>query len=225
MKLLKTAVYKTLLAVFATACTTTKTSTYWVNSFKKDCDAGSAKTQCIQISKNDNLEQATWTYFYAPIAGFNFEPGYFQKIKVSETPKNKSNVPADVSSIDYKLIKVLDKKQDFRMALHDIWVATHINEEAITTTENLPRLEINTTQMKVFGTDGCNDYSGIIKSITSENIAFAPLASTRKMCAKMDIPNKYNNALNNSVRYKREHLNLYFYDSNGNNVLSFKKVD
>jgi heat shock protein HslJ len=111
------------------------------------------------------------------------------------------------------------------MALHDIWVATHINEEAITTTENLPRLEINTTQMKVFGTDGCNDYSGMIKSITSENIAFGPLASTRKMCANMDIPNKYNHALNNSVSYKREHLNLYFYDSNGNNVLSFKKVD
>lgn len=111
------------------------------------------------------------------------------------------------------------------IALHDIWAATHINETAILTNENAPSLEINTTEMKVFGTDGCNNYTGEIKKITSKNIAFGALASTRKMCSNMQIPDKYNQALNKVVSYKREKLNLYFFDSKGNTILSFKKVD
>ncbi|WP_308992695.1 META domain-containing protein [Mariniflexile litorale] len=117
------------------------------------------------------------------------------------------------------------KTQNIKMVLHDIWAATHINEEPIPTTENVPNLEINVTEMKVFGTDGCNNYTGGIKNLTSENIALGPLASTRKMCFNMDIPNKYNKALNKAVSYKRDNLNLYFYDSNRNKILSFKKVD
>ncbi|CAH8295670.1 heat shock protein HslJ [Mariniflexile fucanivorans] len=115
--------------------------------------------------------------------------------------------------------------QNIKMELHDIWAVTHINEEAIIPSENVPNLEINITEMKVFGSDGCNNYTGEIKNITSENITFGALASTRKMCFDMAIPDKYNNALNNTVTYKRDKLNLYFYDDNGNKILSFKKVD
>lgn len=225
MKLLKTMAIITLLIVFSTACTSTKTTTYWVNSMKKECDAGAGKTTCLQVYKGDIIEKASWTYFYTPIEGFAFEPGFFQRIEVSETAKEKANTPADASSKAYKLIKVLEKIQDFRMALHDIWAVTHINDEAITTTENVPSLEINTTKMKVYGTDGCNNYTGDIKNITSEKISFGALASSRKMCFDMDIPNKFNQALNNSVSYKIDNLSLHFYDGNRKKTLTFKKVD
>lgn len=111
------------------------------------------------------------------------------------------------------------------IALHDIWAATHINETPILTTENRPNLEINVTEMKIFGTDGCNNYTGNIKKLTSKNIAFGPLASTRKICLDMQIPDAYNQALNKAVSYKKELLNLYFFDSEGHKILSFKKVD
>lgn len=79
--------------------------------------------------------------------------------------------------------------------------------------------------MKVFGTDGCNNYTGTIKNLTLENIAFGALVSTKKMCLNMEISNKYNEALNKVVRYKKDNLNLYFFDSNANKILSFKKAD
>ncbi|MFG6687691.1 DUF4377 domain-containing protein [Mariniflexile sp. HNIBRBA6329] len=225
MSILKPIIAIILLAILNTSCSSTKSNTYWVNSTKKNCDSGAGKTLCLQVFKGEDLEQAQWTYFYAPIDGFTFEPGYYQKIKVSETPKKQKNTPADASSISYKLIEVIEKKQDTKIALHDIWVVTHMNEEAITSTEKAPSLEINLTEMRVFGNDGCNNYTGDIKEINSKNIMFDAIASTRKMCFDMNIPDKYNEALNNVASYQRDNLNLYFFDSNGNKTLSFKKVD
>ena len=115
------------------------------------------------------------------------------------------------------------KTQNIKIALHDIWVVTHINEEIIS--ENAPTLEINLAEMMILGSDGCNNYTGPIKNVTSKNIEFGTIASTRKMCLNMNTANKYNQALNNSANYKRDNLNLYFYDTNGNKILSFKKVD
>lgn len=217
-----------LLTIFSASCTSTKsstTSTFWVNSMKTDCDAGVGKTQCLQIYKGNDLDNAEWTHFYASIEGFTFEPGFLQKLEVTETQLETEDMPADASSIKYKLVKVLEKTQDPRMALHDIWAATHINGNEVDNTANVPTLEINITKMKAFGTDGCNNYTGGIENLTTSTITFGPLASTRKMCADMQIPDAYNKALFKSVSYKRENLNLYFYDSDGNETIRFKKVD
>ncbi|WP_418637352.1 DUF4377 domain-containing protein [Winogradskyella sp.] len=216
-----------ILTVMLSSCSTTKktTATYWVNSAKVDCDAGAGKTTCLQISKADNYENAEWSNFYATINGFNFEPGYLQKIEVAETQLDSKSVPADASSIQYDLIKVLEKKQDPKLAIHDIWAATHINGEAIESTSNVPTLELNTTEMRASGTNGCNNYTGQIKNITSDTIEFGAIASTRKMCMDMAIPDSFDQAFNSISTYKKEGLTLYFYNEAGDEMLRFKKVD
>ncbi|MFC0605250.1 DUF4377 domain-containing protein [Winogradskyella pulchriflava] len=222
--------YKTFsiltLIVMMTSCGTTKqtTATYWVNSAKVDCDAGAGKTTCLQVTTADNHENAEWSNFYAPINGFTFEPGFLQKIEVTETKLDSENVPADASSIQYDLVKVLEKITDPKLAIHDIWVATHINGKEIDRTK-APNLEINTTEMRVFGSNGCNNYNGQIKTLTSKTIAFGPIASTRKMCLDMAIPDSYDKALYNTSSYKKDDLTLTFYDENGGEVLRFNKVD
>ncbi|WP_179315738.1 DUF4377 domain-containing protein [Winogradskyella undariae] len=215
-----------ILSIMLSSCGTSKnvTSIYWVNSTKTDCDAGAGKTTCLQVSKADNYENAEWSNFYTTINGFNFEPGYLQKIEVSKTALDTKNTPADASSIKYELVKVLEKKQDPKLAIHDIWITTHINAEEIEKT-NAPSLEINTTEMRVLGTNGCNNYSGQIKNITSNTIAFSAIASTRKMCMDMAIPDRFDKAMNSISIYKKEGITLFFYNANGNEVLRFKKVD
>lgn len=225
MSILKTLSILTLTAIM-TSCGSTKqtTSTYWVNSVKVDCDAGAGKTKCLQITKSEDYENAEWSNFYSKINGFTFEPGYLQKIEISETKLNAKDIPADASSITYDLVKVLDKKSDPKLAIHDIWVTTHINGEEIVKT-NAPTLEINTTEMRVFGTNGCNNYSGQIKTITSNSIAFGVIASTRKMCFDMTIPDNFDKALNNLSNYKKEGLTLRFYNTDGDEILRLKKTD
>ena len=225
MSILKTLSILTLTAIM-TSCGSTKqtTSTYWVNSVKVDCDAGAGKTKCLQITKSEDYENAEWSNFYSKINGFTFEPGYLQKIEISETKLNAKDIPADASSITYDLVKVLDKKSDPKLAIHDIWVTTHINGEEIVKT-NAPTLEINTTEMRVFGTNGCNNYSGQIKTITSNSIAFGVIASTRKMCFDMTIPDNFDKALNNLSNYKKEGLTLRFYNTDGDEIIRLKKTD
>ncbi|MDN3666405.1 DUF4377 domain-containing protein [Algibacter miyuki] len=225
MTFLKNLSFTLIFAFLLTSCSASKTTTLWVNSIKSDCTGGNGSRTCMQVYKGENLNDAKWLNFYAPIEGFKFETGYLQKLKVKETSLDKKDRPADASSITYSLIKVLEKKQDPALGLHDIWAVTNINGKAITATANTPTLEINLTKMKVYGTDGCNNYTGDITKLKSNQITFDKLASTQKLCLDMQIPDSFNNALSNTVSYKRENLTLTFFDLDSNETLRLKKVD
>lgn len=215
------------MAILSVSCNSedaTKTSTYWVNSLKTECDAGAGKAQCLQVFKGEDVSNAQWTLFYAPIEGFTFEPGFLQKIKVKETQLEDSEVPADASSIKYELVEVIEKKQDKKTLLNDIWASTHINGTAIET-EHTPTLEINLSEMRAFGTDGCNSYSGKITGLNDDTLNFGALAATRKMCPDMTIPDQFNQAISQTTNYKHEQLTLYLYNAAGDEILRFKKVD
>lgn len=207
------------------SCNSQKTNTFWVNSYKRDCDAGVGKMQCLLISKNDTLENAKWTYFYSTIEGFEFKPGYFQKIEVKETILDKKEVPADASTIEYSLIKILEEVKDMSLKLNDIWVPTKINRVEITSKEQLPMLEIHISKMQILGTDGCNNFNGGINELTATKISFGPIASTRKMCQNMEVSDSFNIALSKTTHYKNQGLNLYFFDDSGNETIAFKKID
>lgn len=212
-----------LLSFILTSCNSEKTATFWVNSSKIDCE-GVGKTQCLLLSKNDTLEIAKWTNFHGEIDGFEFKPGVFQKIKVEETHLNPKNVPADASTTKYSLIEVLEEIKDKRLAINDIWLTTAINKKSISTNK-LPQLEINISKMNILGTDGCNNINGAIIKLTETSISFGPIATTRKLCADMEISNKFNYNLAKTTYYKKEGLKLYFFDENGNEIITFKKID
>lgn len=201
------------------------TATYWVNSLKKECTAGAGKMHCLMISKNENLENASWEFFYAPIEGFSFKPGYFQQIKVKETQLGPKNVPADASSIKYRLIETLKEQKDERFGLNDIWVVEKIKETLLAERAEHPRLEINLSKMKVYGTDGCNEFMGDITKFTAEKISFGKIGLTRKMCADMKTTSAFNKAFRSVKSFQRENLSLKLYDAEGGEVLQLKKVD
>lgn len=183
---------------------------------------------CLQIQKNETIEQGKWQNFYAEIEGFVFEPGYLQKIRVKEEKLNPAQVPADGSSIKYTLVEVVEKKRDERFAIHDIWVLEAINGVAIAgENEKMQRpvLEINVTEMRLSGSDGCNRMTGAIAALDGEKLEFGNIAVTRMMCANMEIPDKFNNAISTVRKFKKEGLNLILFNESGTEVLRLKKVD
>jgi heat shock protein HslJ len=212
-----------LAAILLQSCSTNKV--FWVNSYKSNCTSGAGNTQCLLINENSNIENPEWKNFYSNIEGFNFKPGYFQKIKVKVTTLKKENVPADASSLTYKLIDVQEELKDNRFQLNDIWVVTAINGKTIAQTSNLPQLEINISKMQILGNDACNNFNGEIKQLTSTDILIGNLASTRKICGDMTITNAFNTALQNTSKYSLKGLNLFFYNNEGNETLVLKKVD
>jgi heat shock protein HslJ len=202
---------------------------YWVNSAKVPCE-GVGAMQCLKVQKGDTLNSEEWQLFYSTIDGFDYQPGYIYKLIVREEKIEKEKVPADASSIKFKLVKVLEKKQDVRLRINDIWVLVSINGEAVQQNSENKRqktaqIEFNIAEMRVLGNDGCNNFFGSIKNIDSEELILGPLAGTRMACLGTDIPDKFNVALNNVGSYKIENMQLTLSDVSGKELLVFRKID
>ncbi len=109
----------------------------------------------------------------------------------------------------------------------DIWLLEAIEGQkiALTLDTERPRLEIQLTDMRIMGTDGCNGYFASIDYIDEQKIQFGPIASTRRYCAEMAIPDNFNQQMNQVKIYQVENLKLRLFDSSGNELLLFQKAD
>jgi heat shock protein HslJ len=201
----------------------------FVNSLKVDC-TGVGKMKCLQIQEADTLTPNNWENFYGNIEGFEYEPGFIYKLLVKKKKLDPAKVPADASTLKYSLIRVTEKNRDNKLQLNDIWALETIDGETIdlknlSGRQERPVLEIHLNKMRISGNDGCNAMFGTIAKLDEKRISFTHLGGTLMACPNMELPDKYNNALGKTKTYKRNGLNLYFYDSEGNEVLRFKKVD
>jgi heat shock protein HslJ len=220
-----TPIYLFLFTLLIMSCKTPiNEQIMWINSAKVDC-VGVAPMKCMQVK---NSENEAWSNFYQGIKGFNFEPGFRYKLKVTVTELDKSNLPADASSLAYELVEILSKEKDPYLLLNDIWVVDALagidNLETVQL-KSLPLLEINTKTMNIMGSDGCNRYRAKLTTLEGANIGFGPLMGTKKMCPDMTVANQYNLALSNVKQFKREGLKLSLLDEQGNLLVGFKKID
>ena len=113
-------------------------------------------------------------------------------------------------------------------ALHDIWALHTLDGQAYAVTEGLerPRLELNLTDMRASGTDGCNAFTGAIREAGAKKLAFGPLAGTRKLCRDgMAAADAFNRALTQTAAYRREGLTLTLLDGEGAALMTLRKVD
>lgn len=156
----------------------------------------------------------------------NIENEYYELLNKVNTYQIKGVNLIFYNKEGQKILSFLKKEaKETNQRLHDIWIAIRINTSPISKMAAIPRLEINLTENKIFGNDGCNDYSGAIEEVSTSQLKFAPIASTKKMCREMETPNAFNKAMNKVTSYKLEGLNLILLDSEGKEVLAFLKGD
>ncbi len=109
--------------------------------------------------------------------------------------------------------------------LNDIWNLVRLNGNPINRKVKTPRLEINTSKNTILGTNGCNDYTGTITTITDSTLVFGTIAITSKICKDMEIANAYNTALANVNWYTFNQLKLTLYNAEKKELLTFLKGD
>lgn len=109
--------------------------------------------------------------------------------------------------------------------IHDIFVAKKFNGIEISSREDMPTLEINLNTMKIYGTNGCNSYTGNIDFVTENLIFFRGLSYTKKTCSDMDFSKMFDQALAQASSYKFENLHLTLFDKHGKELITFLKVD
>lgn len=214
--------------VILQACGSTKSKninyeTFWVNSYKTQCNAGTGKAQCLGVYKGNDPTNANWKHFYAPIQGFKFKEGQLQKIRVKVEKLAPENIPADASCLKYTLLEVKEKKADLRYVLNGDWVLDKLNDKSIDNSINKPTLAIDLSKQKVSGNNSCNDYVGAIEKVTAQKLILGNIASTRKMCMDMNIATQFTIAANSVKTYHTKGNSLIFYNIDNKKVLSFTK--
>ena len=200
---------------------------YWVNSTKVSC-IGLAPTKCLQIQKSETPDPSAWESFHGSIQGFDYQAGYVYKIVVKENHLDPANLPADASSIEYTLVEILEKRQDLKLRINDIWVAIEIKGEILPSEEDgfsLPQLEINVGEMRYMGNDACNSYNGGIIELDDQTIRFGIAAGTRMMCMDMKIPDLFNASLPEVLTWEIQENKLQLFDADGKEVMLLKKID
>jgi heat shock protein HslJ len=221
--------FSLFFVLFFSSCTENKNSddvvTFWVNSSRAECSAGAGLKQCLQVYKGDDPSSGEWEFFYEEIKGFEFESGYFQKLEVKKTAREKGKVPMDASTLEYTLIKVLKKMEDPLFALDGKWMATSIAGKELTDETTMPVLQVDLAKMMIAGSNGCNNYNGGINTLTESAIELGNIASTKKMCMDMSIPDSYDQALNNTATYKMTDGELAFMGKDGATIVSFIKAE
>ncbi|WP_445116597.1 META domain-containing protein [Acinetobacter sp. WZC-1] len=105
------------------------------------------------------------------------------------------------------------------------WSMTHIgateyaNDPATHTAT--PSIRFNAASMQVNGSDGCNRMAGTYL-IKDNHLELGPLATTRMYCeGKMELANKYAEALDTVTGYQVYGRTLKLLDNHGNPVLQF----
>lgn len=116
-------------------------------------------------------------------------------------------------------------KASVNQRLHDIWIVKKINGEPADKTRKTPVLEINLTTMKIYGNDGCNEFSGDIKSISDTKIQLHNLERTQIGCENMQQSTQFNTNIQQAITYQLKDLNLIFFDKDGKELLLFLKGD
>lgn len=110
---------------------------------------------------------------------------------------------------------------DYR--LHDIWVLTSWNGEAIDPGIKAPNLELQLTQGRIAGFGGCNRLMGPL-SVEGQLLKFGPIASTEMACPQLALETKFLTTINNqSFRFQLLEPGLRL--EREGEVLEFKKVD
>lgn len=207
------------------SCSTPKNETIWVSGFQTECDAGAGKSKCLKVFNGEDLENQKWENMSASIEGFEYEEGYMKKIEVNKVELDAEKVPADATSIKYKLVKELEKKADPRVQLNGNWVLASINGGKINRMIVLPTMKIDLNTMSISGNGGCNLYSTQISELTTQKIKLTSGLGTLMACANENIEGEYQEALSKVEKYTLKGEELEFHNNEGKVILTYIKVD
>ena len=111
----------------------------------------------------------------------------------------------------------------FDERIHDIWVLQQMNNKAVTGSD-LPYIEFNTTEGRVMGKTGCNNFSGMA-DFKGNKLTLGRLAVSRKFCQNALYESDFLKALTPGEWIYEINNGKLVLTQNGKAAIIFKKVD
>lgn len=113
-----------------------------------------------------------------------------------------------------------------QVSIHDIYLLQSVAGESVKgKLKKQGTLEINLTDMKIMGVDGCNEFGGKISNHNPSNLelSFDEIVATEMYCDELS--NKAGQSLYKVKKYQREGLLLKLFSQDDKLLLTYKKVD
>lgn len=203
-----------LLAVFLCfSCAQDTQRILLIGNTKVDC-IGLSSQKCLQVKEEGQTE---WSLFYNPIDGFKYQEGLFYKIKVEISEVD--NPAQDASSLQYKLIEVLQESKIPLNLDQGAWLVTQIADQQQFSRN--PFIRIDLARNEINGNTSCNRFSGTIEVI-GEDVQIKKLSSTEMMCQDFDVEVAFLKALNEVSSYTLTDGKLQFFDENKELLMTCK---
>ncbi|MCF1752217.1 DUF4377 domain-containing protein [Mariniradius sediminis] len=201
--------------------------TFWINSAKLPCQ-GVGPMSCLQVQDGEKIEEGRWQNFFSNIEGFEYEPGNIYRIVVA-VEQLPPPIPADASSLRYRLVKVISKTADKTLAITDIWLLEKVGEyeKPKGMGDKSLTFEFNASERRMYGFSGCNTLRGPITKLTETELEFGNLASTMMACgqANMELERAVSNAFSQTKKYKRDGMLLTLIGAGNEVLMVLRKVD
>lgn len=201
--------------------------TFWINSAKLPCQ-GVGPMSCLQVQDGEKIEEGRWQNFFSNIEGFEYEPGNIYRIVVA-VEQLPPPIPADASSLRYRLVKVISKTADKTLAITDIWLVEKVGEyeKPKGMGDKLLTFEFNASERRMYGFSGCNTLRGPITKLTETELEFGNLASTMMACGQsnMELERAVSNAFTQTKKYKRDGMLLTLIGAGNEVLMVLRKVD
>ena len=83
--------------------------TFLVASERRSCDGYVQNQQCLLIKLHES--ETSWSFFYEPIIGFDYETGFEYEIRVNREYIEENEGLADRSVYKYTLLEILSKQE------------------------------------------------------------------------------------------------------------------
>lgn len=198
------------LVLICFSCANKTHKIIYISDAKVDC-VGVAPQKCLQIKEEGKTD---WTNFYDQIEGFNYEVGFFYKIKVDVL--KIENPPADGSSLKYKLIEVLDQSKIPLTLDKGSWLVTHL--KGMDSFGRNPFIKIDLAKNEINGNTSCNRFSAKI-AVIDDQVEISDLSATEMMCSNVEVESAFLNALKNVSTYTLHEEKLQLLDENKNLIM------
>lgn len=190
---------------FLYSCSNSSKKIIYISDSKVNC-TGVAPQKCLQIKEEG---QTDWTYFYGQIVDFDYEEGFFYKIKVEVI--KVENPPADGSSLKYKLIEILDKSKTPLNLDQGSWLVTQLKDQD--SFGRNPFIKIDLSKNEINGNTSCNRFSAKI-NVSKNKVDISEVISTEMMCKDIGVETAFLDALKSITSYTLKDEKLQFLDKN-----------
>lgn len=201
-----------ILSLFS--CSQSTEKVVLVANTKANCEDSSLTNKCLQFKE---LGAYQWMPLQDSIIGFNYQKGFFYKLKLRVTERDQPGANGALN--EYKLLEIIDQSVMPLDLDKGSWFVTTL--EGVDQIGRYPFFKIDLSKQMIEGNTGCNRFSAKIQ-IKDQKVTISKITSTEMLCREANVETAFLNALSTLKSFSIHDNVLQFLDHKNKVIMGCK---